>query len=75
MSELINSFAPEPELVINTDGGARGNPGPAGIGVVISTPEGRHLESFGKYIARQKQTGRYRGQQGYRSPSVGRLKY
>jgi ribonuclease HI len=50
MSELINSFAPEPELVINTDGGARGNPGPAGIGVVISTPEGRHLESFGKYI-------------------------
>ncbi len=26
---------PEPELIIYTDGGARGNPGPAGIGVVL----------------------------------------
>jgi ribonuclease HI/probable phosphoglycerate mutase len=25
-------------LIINTDGGARGNPGPAAIGVVIGTP-------------------------------------
>lgn len=26
--------------VLNTDGGARGNPGPAGIGVVLTTPDG-----------------------------------
>ena len=47
---LINAVNPESELVINTDGGARGNPGPAAVGVVISTPKGDHLESFGQYI-------------------------
>lgn len=50
MAELINSESTKAELVINTDGGSRGNPGPAAIGVVISTPDGRHLESFGEYI-------------------------
>ncbi len=30
------------KFIINTDGGARGNPGPAGIGVVIRD-EGKHL--------------------------------
>ncbi len=37
-------------LVINTDGGARGNPGPAGIGVVIKTEAGELLYSYGAYI-------------------------
>jgi ribonuclease HI len=32
-----------------TDGGARGNPGPAGIGIVIMDGE-RVLEAFGHYI-------------------------
>jgi ribonuclease HI len=36
------------KLVINTDGGARGNPGPAGIGVAIA-------DDAGKIIARHKQ--------------------
>jgi ribonuclease HI len=27
-------------LIVNTDGAARGNPGPAGIGVRITTPDG-----------------------------------
>jgi ribonuclease HI len=49
-AELINAQTPEPELVINTDGGSRGNPGHAAVGVVINTPEGKHLESFGRYI-------------------------
>jgi len=50
MSPLINAVNAESKLVINSDGGSRGNPGPAAIGVVIATPDGRHLESFGKYL-------------------------
>jgi len=38
------------ELVLNTDGGARGNPGPAGIGVVIRNPEGRVVAEHKEYI-------------------------
>lgn len=38
------------KLIINTDGGARGNPGPAGIGVVIRDEKGRVVEKFGKYL-------------------------
>jgi len=37
-------------LVINTDGGARGNPGPAGIGVVIRDTSGEILFEHGGYI-------------------------
>lgn len=37
-------------LVINTDGGARGNPGPAGIGLVIKSEAGELLYSHGAYI-------------------------
>lgn len=37
------------KLVINTDGGARGNPGPAGIGYIIQNREGRIFENT-KYI-------------------------
>lgn len=37
-------------LVINTDGGARGNPGPAGIGVIIKTATGELLYEYGGYI-------------------------
>jgi len=33
-----------------TDGGARGNPGPAGIGVVIQDTEGNSLDTLGAYI-------------------------
>ena len=32
------------------DGGARGNPGPAGIGVVITDPAGRELSRANDYI-------------------------
>jgi ribonuclease HI len=37
------------QLTIHTDGGARGNPGPAGIGVVMETEE-RLVHEFGKTI-------------------------
>jgi ribonuclease HI len=37
-------------LVIHTDGGARGNPGPAGAGVLISDEAGRPLYEAGYYL-------------------------
>ncbi|HVE67440.1 MAG TPA: ribonuclease HI family protein [Solirubrobacteraceae bacterium] len=32
------------KVVVHVDGGARGNPGPAAIGAVVSTPEGDVLD-------------------------------
>jgi ribonuclease HI len=32
------------------DGGARGNPGPAAVGVVVSTPNGEVLDEIGEVI-------------------------
>jgi len=37
-------------LVIRTDGGSRGNPGPAGIGVVIENEKGKVLEEHAKFL-------------------------
>ena len=38
------------KLTIYTDGGARGNPGPAGIGVVILDEEGKTVKEIAEYI-------------------------
>jgi ribonuclease HI len=38
------------KVVVHVDGGARGNPGPAAIGVVISTPDGEMLDELGERI-------------------------
>jgi len=38
------------KLVVNVDGGARGNPGPAAIGVVAFSPEGDVLREVGERI-------------------------
>lgn len=38
------------KLIIHTDGGARGNPGPAAIGVVIEEESGKKILEFGKSI-------------------------
>lgn len=38
------------KIVIFTDGGARGNPGPAAIGVVIKDHQGRLVKSYGEAI-------------------------
>jgi ribonuclease HI len=43
--------APE-RVVVNVDGGARGNPGPAAIAAVISTPGGEVIEERGERIGR-----------------------
>jgi ribonuclease HI len=37
-------------LIINTDGGARNNPGPAGIGIVFCDESGNVIKTFKKYI-------------------------
>ncbi len=38
------------KLVVNVDGGARGNPGPAAIGAVVQNPGGEVLEERGERI-------------------------
>ena len=38
------------KVVLNVDGGARGNPGPAAIGVVVSSPEGEVLDEVAETI-------------------------
>ncbi len=40
------------KLVVNVDGGARGNPGPAAIGVVVQGTDGEVLEELGERIGR-----------------------
>jgi len=40
------------KLIIQTDGGARGNPGPAGIGVVILDETGKILEEHARYLGK-----------------------
>src|SRR5438309_10683031 len=39
-------------LTLQFDGGSRGNPGPAGIGVVIRAADGTPLVTVGRYIGR-----------------------
>lgn len=43
----------ENRIRVYTDGGSRGNPGPAAIGVVICGPDGNLLTSYGKAIGRK----------------------
>jgi ribonuclease HI len=38
------------KIIIHTDGGSRGNPGPSAVGVVIENSKGEVLKSFGKAI-------------------------
>ena len=38
------------KVVLHVDGGARGNPGPAAIGVVVSSPDGDVLDEMAETI-------------------------
>lgn len=38
------------KIVVFTDGGSRGNPGPAALGVFIQTEDGKELASIGKRL-------------------------
>ncbi|HWV39080.1 MAG TPA: ribonuclease HI family protein [Vulgatibacter sp.] len=39
-------------LRVYSDGAARGNPGPAGAGAVLTTPDGEVVERLGRYLGR-----------------------
>jgi ribonuclease HI len=41
------------KLIVNVDGGARGNPGPAAIGVVVRNEDGAIVEAIGETIGNQ----------------------
>lgn len=41
------------KLTIYTDGGARGNPGPAATGVVIKNAKDKTIASYGEYLGEQ----------------------
>lgn len=38
------------KIIVHSDGGARGNPGPAGIGVVVTTEDGEVVEEISRHI-------------------------
>src|ERR1700694_2498653 len=44
---------PDHYLIAHSDGGARGNPGPAGYGVVIKDESGRKLAARSEYLGHQ----------------------
>ena len=44
---------PEHYLIAHSDGGARGNPGPAGYGVVIKDEAGRKVAALSEYLGHQ----------------------
>ncbi len=41
------------KLITRTDGGARGNPGPAALGVVIENEQGEVVAAYGEYLGHQ----------------------
>jgi ribonuclease HI len=44
---------PQHHLIAHSDGGARGNPGPAGYGVVIQDQSGRKVARLSEYLGHQ----------------------
>src|SRR6266850_175730 len=48
-----HSKAPEHYLIAHSDGGARGNPGPAGYGVVIRDETERKIAELSQYLGHQ----------------------
>lgn len=52
LSRIMKS-TPENYLIAHTDGGARGNPGPAGYGVVIHDQAGQKVALLSQYLGEQ----------------------
>jgi ribonuclease HI len=48
-----NENPPQRHLVAFSDGGARGNPGPSGYGVVIQDEAGRNVAALSEYLGHQ----------------------
>jgi len=51
--DSIGSKTPEHFLTAHIDGGARGNPGPAGYGVVLEDESGRKIAELSEYLGHQ----------------------
>jgi ribonuclease HI len=51
--EVSRDKAPDHYLIAHSDGGARGNPGPAGYGVVIQDQSGRQVAALSEYLGHQ----------------------
>lgn len=49
----VRESPPEHCLIAHSDGGARGNPGPAGYGVVIKDETGRKVAALSEYLGHQ----------------------
>src|SRR5215471_3448554 len=49
----VHEKPPANHLVAYTDGGARGNPGPSGYGVVIKDESGRKVAALSEYLGHQ----------------------
>src|SRR5277367_6253223 len=52
-SEAPRENPPEHHLIAHSDGGARGNPGPAGYGVVIQDESGIRVAALSEYLGHQ----------------------
>src|SRR5579885_1476548 len=52
-SDLSSVGTPEHYLIAHSDGGARGNPGPAGYGVVIQDQNGKKIATLSEYLGHQ----------------------
>ena len=51
--EVSRDKTPDTYLIAHSDGGARGNPGPAGYGVVIQDQSGRKVAALSEYLGHQ----------------------
>lgn len=54
--DLFDTHSPKPPehyLIAHSDGGARGNPGPAGYGVVVEDESGKKLAALSEYLGQQ----------------------
>src|ERR1700756_4307100 len=52
-SLFSNQTQPDSFLIAHIDGGARGNPGPSGYGVVITDQAGRKVAGLSEYLGHQ----------------------
>ena len=50
---LSHAKLPEHYLIAHSDGGARGNPGPAGYGVVLQDEKGQKVATLSQYLGHQ----------------------
>ena len=50
---MTTRLPPENHLIAHTDGGARGNPGPAGYGVVLHDSKGKKVAALSQYLGHQ----------------------